>query len=858
MRRLVGKIPALYWTYLLSATLLICGVLLSIAVPHAIRLNMGPPGGPILLTGVLFAATASSERYKLHISHHDNSYTMAMSGIPMIIGLLYLPVVDVTAVRVAGTAITMIWALRLPVRKIFFNLSAIVLENATTACLWHLIIGGHHQLDLPVGVVAVTASAMSDVITAYAVTFVIFINGGAVEKSDLREVMTNSVAVSTVTGIAAITDAVLLGDTLLGSALTVILVLATGLGYRSYVKIIERNVELSIVHRFVDESSGLLGRGEVAEKLLRNIRISLRAERIELTILHSVSAQRDEVRGVVGDSEAETFTLDDEGHLVATRHQMDLASNLRSRVYDQRRPILLPRDTDQEHLRAFLTDNGLRDAAIVPFGADGQFTGALLVANRFGDSVSFTEEDLQLLPTLTQYLAISISRAELFEMLSYDSTHDALTGLHNRAYLTERLGALADGDDEYAVFLLDLNGFKGVNDTFGHEVGDKLLITVAERLGQAVPADAVVARLGGDEFAVLLPRPAHGLATAVQAAHAITQALSEEVRFDDTLLAPLASVGVALSTAEASGSEMLRRADTAMYTAKSTEDHVAAYDPVMDRARLEQLQLVTDLRAALETDPDQLTLHYQPKLDLHTGAIVGVEALCRWQHPTLGAIRPDRFIVLAETSGLIGPLTDRVLGIALADCRTWRDAGHHISVAVNLSAHNIGSPTLPEVVRVALDRAGVGPESLIIEITESSIIGDPEQAVPILDQLARMGVEVSLDDFGTGYSSLSYLQRLPVAEVKIDRSFVQGLDDAATRDNARVIVSSITGLGTNLGLRVVAEGVENGQRMAELRDMGCHVAQGYHIARPMPMAALQTWLSSYPAARPITRLAAGR
>ncbi|MDQ1463908.1 MAG: hypothetical protein QOC73_849, partial [Actinomycetota bacterium] len=308
------------------------------------------------------------------------------------------------------------------------------------------------------------------------------------------------------------------------------------------------------------------------------------------------------------------------------------------------------------------------------------------------------------------------------------------------------------------------------------------------------------------------------------------------------------SVGIAISNPSANHVDVLRNADTAMYAAKSHDDSIVVYDPELDRGRAERLALGADLQLALSRD--ELVLHYQPKLDLATGAMSGVEALVRWNHPRLGTLNPETFIPLAETNGLIEQLTPFVLRMALKQCRLWRDAGFDITVAVNLSARNVGNPQLPETVSRALDDAGLPADRLVLEITESSVMDDPERTVPILVRLASTGVTLSLDDFGTGYSSLSYLQRLPVREVKIDRSFVRGLADPDDARASEALIRSIAGLGESLQLNIVAEGVEDAKTIDLLRQYGCDVAQGYFIGRPEPADRITARLREVHGTRP--------
>jgi diguanylate cyclase (GGDEF)-like protein len=428
---------------------------------------------------------------------------------------------------------------------------------------------------------------------------------------------------------------------------------------------------------------------------------------------------------------------------------------------------------------------------------------------------------------LMWWLSVSVNRrlrkqAELNEHLA---RHDGLTGLPNRRMLTGRL------DDGAALVLLDLDRFKDVNDALGHGFGDALLRQVAERLSAVARDGDLVARLGGDEFALL----ARGVVDEEQAlaiARRVAQAFDDPYLVGNVLLDVEASTGVALAPQHAADVEtLLQRADTAMYAAKAGSTGVALYDASSDVNSLERLSMLTELRAALAADQPQLHLLYQPTVDLRTGEAVGVEALLRWQHPTRGLVPPADFVPLAEQTGLIGPLTSHVLQLALRQCRSWLDDGLHLPVAVNLSARNLLEPDLRVRVAQALACHGVPAELLVLEITETAVVEDPERAELVVRQLVEQGIRIAMDDFGTGYSSMVALTRLPLDCLKIDRSFVADLD---TGGPGAVIVTSSISLAHELGLRVVAEGVETPAQLLRLRDLGCDVAQGYLLARPLP------------------------
>ena len=420
--------------------------------------------------------------------------------------------------------------------------------------------------------------------------------------------------------------------------------------------------------------------------------------------------------------------------------------------------------------------------------------------------------------------------------------HDALTGLPNRLRfrrLVEEAIVNADGGAGFAVMLLDLNRFKEINDTLGHHYGDLLLCETAARLRGALRAGDVVARLGGDEFAMLV----HGDGPEA-VAERLSAALRPAVELDGFLLEVDASIGTAHYPDDGTDLEaLLRRADVAMYTAKHRHVGHMPYSAEIDGYEPARLALVADLRRAL--DAEELVLHYQPKLDLQRRAVGAVEALVRWEHPRLGLLQPGAFVEMAEHTGLIKPLTHYVLRHALRQCAAWRAEGLDLQVAVNVSPRSLLDRELVQTIAAALDETGLSAAQLKLEITETAIMVDPAAALQVLEQLAARGVALSIDDFGTGYSSLAYLRRLPVEEVKIDRSFVQNM---ANEDGDHVIVRSTIDLASNLGLTVVAEGVEDRDTLEQLARWGCDEAQGYFISRPVPAAELSAWLIEPPVA----------
>jgi diguanylate cyclase (GGDEF)-like protein len=413
---------------------------------------------------------------------------------------------------------------------------------------------------------------------------------------------------------------------------------------------------------------------------------------------------------------------------------------------------------------------------------------------------------------------------------AHDATHDSLTGLGNRGQLHFQLDRALEtahhADSEGpGLILLDLDHFKDINDTLGHPVGDQVLRRVAKQLVEAAPGNASVHRLGGDEFTVVVHG---GMTYARQVANDVLASFDRPIPVETLELLVRASVGVAVAPFHGSDSEtLMKNADIALYHAKIERDRISTYSPDFDVNTVERLQVLADLRTGL--DSHQLHVIYQPQVDLQTGRIVGVEALVRWIHPTRGLVDTEDFILLAENSGLIFRLTDFVLDTALGQFALWRASGHDFRLAVNLSARHLSDLGLPDQVAQVAARHGVPLNALVLEVTETGILSDPVRADIVLRTLRGLGVEISIDDYGTGNASLGYLKRLEIDELKIDRSFVSNSDN---NDHDRIIVRSTIELALALGLRVVAEGIEDEPTAVSLRAMGGVIGQGYHLGRP--------------------------
>jgi diguanylate cyclase (GGDEF)-like protein/PAS domain S-box-containing protein len=442
---------------------------------------------------------------------------------------------------------------------------------------------------------------------------------------------------------------------------------------------------------------------------------------------------------------------------------------------------------------------------------------------------------------VTQRKEAEVALKAQAELNEHQALHDALTGLANRSLFRDRIDQAVKTArrtvSRVAVLVMDLDRFKEINDSLGHAAGDCLLVELGRRLEGALRASDTVARLGGDEFGLLLPAlgaPGEAL-TAVER---VRRAIEGPVVVQGLPLSVEASIGIALYPDHGEDvDELLQHADVAMYKAKEESAGYAFYDGAGGRHDTARLTLVAELRRALEER--ELTLYYQPQAMLADGEIRSVEALLRWNHPARGLVPPDDFIPLAQQTGLMKPLTLYVIDEALRQSRAWQAEGLPLSIAVNLSGRNLLDVEFPDQVGELLERWDVDPALLGLEITESTMLADPARTKLVLGRLSAMGIRLSIDDFGTGYSSLSYLKRLRVNEIKIDRSFVMNMD--RDEDDAAIVRSTID-LGRNLGLEVVAEGVESKETWDRLHALGCTVAQGFYLSRPVPAAELRTWL----------------
>jgi len=801
-----------------SAFLTTVGVFATLLIPHR-DIALRPTNWWII--PLLAAAFALAEATVFHFEFRREAMSFGLSEVPLAFALLYLPPTQAIAARLVGSMLVLALQGRRKSYKLFFNASLFVFETALAYHVVSAITRNWSDSTLVLVVALVPATALTTLVGSLCVSTVIsLIEGGLRERivSELRVLGWLAPMNALVAASAAATSLVSGWLVLLS---LVPLVAVWGL-MRSFGLLGQRLRDLEDLHGFV----GLVGN----------------------------SLDLDEVIGVAGAQVSQLLRVRHAAVLVFSPEQPlrnDVGPplpDLPTSVDDPRWADVLGARRAQMLRSPECTVMGLPSLATLgnvlcaPVRDGDSVVGLIVVAGREGAADRLTPDDALRLQALADQIAPNLRKALLHHRIEFEARHDALTGLPNRSsferIVDHALQHQPLAPDEFAVvMLMDLDRFKEVNDTLGHHAGDAVLNDFARRLSGLLGPGEVLARLAGDEFALLTFRTLEGT-------HAMAAKLLDEARqpfvIDGLDVVVTMSIGVAPAVHEVrEASSLLRQADIAMYTAKNRHSGYELYSDTIDRRTPARLSMLGDLRNALEGSALQVFL--QPKLDLASGVVIGVEALARWSHPRRGWVAPEDFVPVAEETGLIKQLTDQVLEASVAQLRQLRGLGHHLGLAVNLSTHDLLDELLPERVMRHLDRHEVDPTLLTLEITESSLLIDAPRARTTIERLNQFGVRLSVDDFGTGYSSLSYLRHLPVSELKIDRSFVANV---LFDEQDEVIVRSIIDLGHNLGMQVVAEGVETDEVLNRLRGFACDVAQGFGICRPVPLDSFVAWLSS--------------
>ncbi|HVF76083.1 MAG TPA: bifunctional diguanylate cyclase/phosphodiesterase [Acidimicrobiales bacterium] len=789
--------------------------------------SMGPFGALSVPWLALLVAFAACEVFLIHIEHRREAVSLSLSTIPLVVGLYTVDPVALVAARVIGSGIALVVHRRQAPLKLAVNLGHMGLEAVVAILVFRALAPGG-ELGPASWPAAVAAALASDLVQS-----AVLVTAISLYQRRWEGALTETMALGTAARLVDTAVALVVVSVLRAEPAAVALLGLAGFAlvwsYRAHTALRVQHRQLEHLYDFTQVMGDAVLAERTVEALLRQA----------CDLLHSDAAWVYVERG--GKTHRVGTTV--EGALTLAEVAPGSPDALvEEGVRGRSRPELITA-TATPALAAL----GVAEALAAELRSGTTAVGTLVVADRSGEVRAFDDEDLRLFAMLANHAGMALANSQLVDRLrmnadesEYQSLHDSLTDLPNRAHFSRRLEERLAAGSALGVLLLDLDGFKDVNDTLGHQHGDLLLQQVAKRLRTALRHGDTLARLGGDEFAVLLPDVV-GSQAAVSVARGLVAALERPFDVSDVSVEIGGSVGVALSPLhgmEADG--LLQRADIAMYLAKANHTGVEVYDAERDGHTPERLALVGELRHAIAEG--HLEVHYQPQMSLATGDVVGAEALVRWQHPTRGWLPPDEFVAVAERTGLVRPLTSFVLETALRECARWREGDGPERISVNLSARSLLQPTFPDDVRTLLRDTGVPAEALCLELTETSILVEPRRTVPVLQQLAQTGITIAIDDFGTGQSSLAYLKQLPVGEIKIDKSFVMTMEEDRADE---AIVCSIIQLAANLDLPVVAEGVESMALAARLRGAGCGFAQGFGFSKALPAESFVAWVEEW-------------
>ncbi|WP_370326525.1 EAL domain-containing protein [Euzebya sp.] len=767
---------------------------------------LGPGWALVLVTGGFVAAEFTT----LRIRRGATAEGFTVSEVPLVAGLLFLGPVGLVGARLIGAGVGLYLDRRQERLKLFFNLTMWSWQAATAMVLL-LLVAGDDRIS-PAGVYTVLgAIAFTDMISAIALNSIIarvrdepmsWTRILATLRAGLPPAL-SSAAFTFVFVHTAGDEWVLVGP-LLFIALSIWLAFRAETDLLAEREGLQRVAELGAV--VIDPS---LDEEGAVRALLREVGTLLEAEVVGLRLTEPGG----EVVVFATDGRAEALFA-------------DMA------------PVSEPRVLSAEDCGGVV-----RDGLVVPLPPDAPVTGSLLVAEGEGEAASLGLPELRVAATLAGQLATMVHNARLTGVVraqarqaGWEARHDPLTQLPNRLWLDEHL-ATVTADEHYSLLLLDLDGFKTVNDALGHSSGDELLVDFATRLVATMPADAMITRFAGDEFVCLLPGP---IERGLEVATATRAHFQSPSNIRGMHLSVLPSIGLSHHPTDGTDTEeLIRAADVAMFRGKRDQSGVARFAVEDAEHAARQFRLAGDLREAIRGE--HLTCVYQPIVDTATGAVHHLEALARWHHPVLGPVSPDEFIVLAEQGGLIRELTMHVARQAARACRRWLADGLAAGVAVNLSPQSLSDASIPYAVKAILAEEGLPAEHFAVEITETTLLTDAGRALPLLAEFEAAGISVAIDDFGTGYSSLAHLGRIPVDVLKVDRSLVQN------RRGRRggTILRAVIDLAAALGLTVVAEGIEDREDYLWLRDAGCALGQGYFMGRPMVEEDLRGWRESW-------------
>jgi diguanylate cyclase (GGDEF)-like protein len=773
-----------------------------------------------------------AERCVVHLHFKRSAHSFSLGDIPLVFGLLFASAHELVIGTLIGTTIVLVIDRRLPLIKLIFNLAQFCVGASLAILVLHTVVHDPNGLGPDVWLGVMLATLASAMFAVMLITVVISLSEGLIRLKTFLHMLLMDLVVTITNTSLALAGAVIVWNDARAIPLLGVPVATVFLAYRAYLLERQRHERLE----FLYEATRTLARSpEVVrafESLLARSLEAFRAEVAEIVLLGSDGGPSHRTTLGPGPQKEVMQPIDER-----------VAQDLLSRVNGEQAAVRLEQPFGSEVLRRYFERRQVTHSMIALLPGEKGVVGTIMLANRSGVVRSFGDDDLKLFEALASNASVALQydRLEdtvlqlrgLQEQLEHQAFHDPLTDLANRSLFLRLVNeSLKDTTEEVAVLFIDVDDFKTVNDSLGHEAGDELLVLVAERLRDCVRPSDVVARLGGDEFAVKVEDPRDAQAAALMVTRRIMRAFDKPIQSDGRNVFVHLSVGI--STTHQTGrhaDELIRDADVAMYRAKAGGKHrYELFDPPMRRAVLKRHGLKEELRDAIERD--ELMVHYQPIVDLESEEVVAAEALVRWNRSKVGKVMPAEFVPLAEETGLIVSIGEFVLGEACRQARRWQEADptrRPINIHVNLSAVEVQDEWVIDRVTAAIQNAGIEPQQLVLEMTESVLVDDAELVATKLEQLRRVGVRLALDDFGTGYSSLGYLRSLPLDMLKIAMPFVEGITRGKKESS---FVSMIMELARTLGLDVIAEGIESPDQLAALRELGCEMGQGFHLGLP--------------------------
>ncbi len=781
--------------------------------------------------GIICVLWAVADWMPVSLHYRGNTFLVVLEDGPLLLGLVFLS--PNLLVLSAACAVLFVFAAvrRQAALKVTFNVAATALATAVAAVVFRELLGGHSPVSLLGWAAAAAAMIAYQIVSAVALRVVTLLAGqtapkrrGIVHLAQHAMLMAASMCLAFAFLDAAWFDPWTILPLVLVAALIIV-------AYRGFARLSLRFSSLQRLYEFSRKiGTASLEPSSMSVDVLREVCTVMRARRAELILAEPSGIPRRITFDHRGASGIEPITLAD-------------ASIVTSAILTSK--AALHNTPAQDPVSVDPIAGEYRDAIVAPLMNRHTAIGAIIAIDRDEELDSFDDDDLKLFETLVAHASASLERARLVEELRYEvdskshqATHDMLTGLPNRMLFLTRAATALSESKGVAIVLLDIDRFKDVNDTLGHAIGDRLLCEISERLLRAVSGRATVARLGGDEFALVIADVTEP-DRAVAIVNDLNNEMSRPIKMDGLTLAVTASAGIAMAPEHGDDvALLLQRADIAMYVAKERRGTVEVYSVEHDQSMQRWLMLGGLLTHALETGTE-LSLMYQPIGDVRSRHITNVEALCRWNHPEQGFIPPEEFIAIAEQMGLIPQITDFVLNEGCAQLARWREAGITIGLAVNVSGREFADIMLVDRVEACLRRYDIPAHLLTLEVTETEIMADLGAATKVLYELSAKGIKLGIDDYGTGYSSLQYLHKLPVNELKIDRSFVTNLPNEASN---RIIVRSSIQMAHSLGLYVIAEGAEDELTCAMLAEAECDFIQGYYLSKPKEASVLQEWL----------------